>query len=108
VLRIEVKKLASEKRKIKCYRLYACYNEEFNNNNFYNSQLIGSRFDSADTCTFFAPLRTDRKFVRFYVTCLDDENTESKPYPNWPIKLEAFKVDRLGWTLNKETNTAAK
>jgi hypothetical protein len=48
---------------------------------------------------FYAPLRNDKKFVRFYVTCLDDENTESKPYPNWPIKLEAVKVDRLGWTL---------
>ena len=106
VLRIDVVKAAAEKRKIKGYRLYACYNEEYNNNNFYNSQLIGARFDACDTCTFFAPLQPGKKFVRFYVTCLDDENTESKPYPNWPIKLEAVKVDRLGWALNKETATA--
>jgi hypothetical protein len=52
-------------------------------------------------------LRNEKKFVRFYVTCLDDENNESKPYPNWPIKLEAVKVDRIGWTVNKETNTAS-
>jgi hypothetical protein len=108
VLRIEVVHIANEKKNIKCYRLYACYNEEYNNNNFYNSQLIGCRFDAEDTCVFYAPLRPDRKFVRFYVTCMDDENNESKPYPNWPIKLEAVKVDRVGWTTNKETATAAK
>ena len=106
-LRIEVVKAPNEKRNIKCYRLYACYNEEYNNNNFYNSQLIGSRFDPCcDTSVFYAPLRADRKFVRFYVTCIDDENNESKPYPNWPIKLEAVKVDRVGWTVNKENATA--
>jgi len=106
-LKIEVVKTPNEKRNIKCFRLYACYNEQYNNNNFYNSQLIGSRFDPCcDTCVFYAPLRADRKFVRFYVTCIDDENNESKPYSNWPIKLEAVKMDRIGWTINKENATA--
>lgn len=99
-VRIELVKSSEEKRKIKCYRLYACYNDEYSNN-FYNAQLVGSLFDAdiQDTCVFYAPLRPDRRFARFYVTSVDEDNVESKPYPNYPVKLEAVKVDRMGWSL---------
>ena len=96
-VRIELVRAPNEKKKIKCYRLYGCYNEEYTNN-FYNAQLLGSNFDLKDTTVFFAPLRNDRKFARFYVTSVDEDDVESKPYPNWPLKLEAVKIDRQGWS----------
>jgi len=98
-LLITIYKSAVEKRKIKSYRLYACYDENRNMNNFYNATLIGTLYDT-DSCVFVAPLPANKKFARFFVTSTDENNTESLPYPNWPLKLEAIKVERNKWVLN--------
>lgn len=96
-LRIVVAKPAIEKRNIKAFRLYACY-EEGPNNNFYNATLIGSQFN-AESCVFMGPLPPDKKTAKFYITVVDEHNVESKPYPNWPMRVEAMKFDRDVWIL---------
>ena len=85
--------------KIKSYRLYACFNENARFNNFNNAELIGARFD-ADSCTFYAPFPGDKKSARFFVTTVDANNVESKPYPNWPLRLEATRHDGKVWVVN--------
>ncbi len=95
---ITVKKSDLEKKNIKSYRLYACYEEDPNFNNFNNAQLIGSKFDE-DKCVFTAPLPGNKKIARFFVTSVDENNIESKPYPNWPVRLEASKASKNSWTM---------
>lgn len=96
-LSIKVAKPAFEKRTIKAFRLYVCY-DEGPNNNFYNASLVGSQF-RGDSCVFLGPLPADKKVAKFYVTCIDEHNEESKPYINWPLRLEAQQFDREVWIL---------
>ena len=96
-VQIKVVKSGEETKNVKCYRLYACYEEK--NNNFNNARLIGTKFDT-DTCIFLAPLPPDRKVARFFVTCVDENNIESKPYPNYPVQLEAKKFEKNVWIMN--------
>ena len=98
-VKIVLAKPKAEDHKIKSYRLYACFNENDRFNNFNNAELIGARFD-ADSCTFFAPLPGDKKVARFFVTTVDANNVESRPYPNWPLKLEATRNDGTTWVVN--------
>ncbi len=65
------------------------------NNNFYNAALVGTQYN-ADSCPFQAPLPDDKQFAKFYVTTIDENNQESKPYINWPLKLEAVKDQGSG------------
>jgi hypothetical protein len=96
-LQISVKKNTAETKAIKGFRLYACYIDG-PNNNFYNSALVGTQYN-ADSCVFHAPLPDDKQFAKFYVTTIDENNQESKPYINWPLKLEAVKEDQRGWIM---------
>jgi uncharacterized lipoprotein YddW (UPF0748 family) len=96
---ITVYKSAVEKRKLKCYRLYVCYDENRNMNNFYNASLVGTLYET-DSCVFRALLPAGKKFARFYVTSMDEDNTESLPYANWPLKLEAVRVEKNKWIMN--------
>jgi uncharacterized lipoprotein YddW (UPF0748 family) len=95
---ITVKKSDLEKKNIKSYRLYACYEEDPSFNNFYNAKLIGTKFDE-DKCVFMAPLPGNRKIARFFVTSVDEDNIESRPYPNWPLKLDASRGNKNLWTV---------
>lgn len=97
-LEITVVKPSIETRPLKCYRLYACYEQNPFLNNFNNATLIGTLYDT-DSCVFIAPLPADKTVARFYLTSVDENNLESLPYPNWPLPLEARKQER-GWTMN--------
>jgi uncharacterized lipoprotein YddW (UPF0748 family) len=98
-VRITIVKPAIETRNLKCYRLYACYETNTAINNFNNSQLIGTLYDT-DSCVFVAPLPADKTIARFFVTSVDENDMESLPYPNWPLSLEAKKFDKNVWILN--------
>ncbi len=97
-LQIVVVKSPLEKKIIKAFRLYACYDDILRFNNFYTAEWIGSVFN-ADTCIFNGPLPLNKKFARFYITSVDENNVESKPYINWPVKIEAVKTGK-DWKLN--------
>ncbi|NML19903.1 family 10 glycosylhydrolase [Pseudoflavitalea sp. G-6-1-2] len=96
-LLIQVKKSDFDTRPIKGFRIYACYIDG-PNNNFYNSALVTTLFQG-DSVSFHAPLPPDKKFARFYLTTLDEQNKESKPYTNWPLSLDAIKDDQFGWIM---------
>ncbi|MFT3826116.1 MAG: family 10 glycosylhydrolase [Chitinophagaceae bacterium] len=98
-MQIVVVKSPLEKRNIKGYRLYACYDENLRFNNFYTAGWIGTKFEG-DTSVFMAPLPVGKKFARFFITSLDENNNESKPYTNWPVKLEAVKAGKE-WKVNE-------
>ncbi|MBO9631959.1 MAG: family 10 glycosylhydrolase [Chitinophagaceae bacterium] len=96
-LSIRLQKHDLETKAIKGFRLYACYIDG-PNNNFYNAALVGTQYNT-DSCTFLAPLPGDKRFARFYVTTLDENNQESKPYINWPLMLDAVNEKGLGWIM---------
>lgn len=98
-VKIVLAKPSADDHKIKSYRLYACYTDKDGFNNFNNAKLISADFD-ADSYSFLAPLPGDKKIARFFVTTVDANNVESKPYPNWPLKLEATKYEGNVWVVN--------
>jgi uncharacterized lipoprotein YddW (UPF0748 family) len=99
MVKIVLAKPAIDDHKIKSYRLYACYTESDKFNNFNNAKLITAEFDPV-SFTFLAPLPTDKKLARFFVTTVDANNVESKPYPNWPLRLEATRYEGNVWVIN--------
>jgi len=98
VANIVVEKIAPGDKQLKSYRLYACYNENPVLNNFYNATLLETVPYSEGRCIVHAPLPRDKKYVKFYLTAVDEDGMESKPYPNWPITTEMIKFERM-WSI---------
>lgn len=98
-VKIVLAKPPADDHTIKTYRLYACFTENDRFNNFNNAKLISASFDP-DSYTFTAALPVDKKIARFFVTTVDANNVESRPYPNWPLKLEATRYDGNVWIVN--------
>lgn len=99
-VKITLSKAAGNKP-VKSYRLYACYDQQDGFNNLYNAKLLGE-LPAPDSCTFIANLPADKKVVRFFVTAVDANNVESKPYPNFPLRLEATRTEGAVWVANEE------
>jgi uncharacterized lipoprotein YddW (UPF0748 family) len=96
-LRMVVEKSPLENRVIVSYKLYACYEADPFFNNFYNARLIETAPYTDGACALLAPLPANKKYVKFYVTAVDEDGNESKPYQNWPIMTEAVKYENNTW-----------
>jgi len=98
-IKIVLAKPEGDNNRIKSYRLYACYDEDNGLNNFYNAKPLEVAFD-AETYSITAPLPSNKKQARFFLTSVDANNIESLPYPNWPLKLEATRYEGDVWVVN--------
>jgi len=98
VYHLQVQVSPLEKKKINAVRAYVAYGDKSDLISFDKASLVEEK-KGCTSCAFDIRVTSDKKLGRIYLTAVDENGSESHPYPNRPMPLDLEKQDNEVWVI---------